>query len=146
VQEVRVTGLRELARELGRVDPRLRKQLGQEYRRLSELLAHKAGIRIRTGAKGRGGSFGVRRYRPSASTTSGRVIIAGANPRGAGDEFGSRAFKQFRPWRGNQWTNWPDGSIGYGLLPVIREQEETIKQGFLDAVEASLTKAYPERG
>ena len=141
---VEVKGLRELARELGRVSPRLRTELGREYRRIGSVLAGRAESRIATAAKGRGGSHGGQRYKPSVATTAAKITVGG-NVRALGDEFGAKRYRQFSGFRGNQWGDWPDGGIGYGLLPVIRDAETEIKDWFYDAVENALKGAYPDR-
>lgn len=40
-----------------------------------------------------------------------------------GLEFGSKRYRQFEPWRGNQWVRIGDGP-GYYLQPAIREKKD----------------------
>jgi hypothetical protein len=55
------------------------------------------------------------------------VIGSAREPWALGAEFGALRYRQFQPWRGNQWTNgtgdrWggADPDVGYFLHPAIR--------------------------
>lgn len=143
---IKVEGLRQLARELGKADPELRKALGKQYRKIGLWLVPKAQARMRAEAKGAGGSLGSLGIRASAATTSARITLLGSNPRVRGDEFGSKRYGQFRPWRGNKWpSTWVPEGVGYAVHPTIRENEALILEQFGDVLEDSLKEAYPER-
>lgn len=44
-----------------------------------------------------------------------------------GAEFGSKRYKQFPPWRGNQWSEtWVPEGVGYFLHPAIRDDAARI--------------------
>lgn len=143
---VRVEGLKVLARELGKADKNLRKELGKAYKRMGQWLVPKMQARMRRAGKGAGGSLGAQGIRPSAATTSARINLLGSNPRVRGDEFGSKKYGQFRPWTGNQWgQEFPAKGVGYAVHPTIRENEEGILERFENAIEEALKGAYPER-
>lgn len=60
-----------------------------------------------------------------------------------GAEFGSKRYKQFESWRGNQWGGW-SGGPGYFLNPSIREQAENAIQEYWDEVDEITRDAFPD--
>ena len=62
-------------------------------------------------------------------------------PYAAGVEFGSWAYKQFRPWRGNQWTVDPGTSTGYVVQDAIRDKLPELEPIWMDEIVAEINKA-----
>jgi septal ring factor EnvC (AmiA/AmiB activator) len=60
-----------------------------------------------------------------------------------GSEFGARRYKQFPPWRGNQWQSW-GGGPGYFLHPAIREVGTTILDDYWDSIRGLARRAFPD--
>jgi hypothetical protein len=60
-----------------------------------------------------------------------------------GSEFGSRRYKQFPPWRGNQWQSW-GGGPGYFLHPAIREVGADILDEYWDSIRGLAARAFPD--
>lgn len=60
-------------------------------------------------------------------------------PWAAGAEFGSRRFRQFRPWVGNQWTG--AGQFpGYMIGPAFRAHLDTLDRTIEEAVRDALMR------
>lgn len=130
---VRVVGMRELQAALRRVDTALPRQL--------RLAGNAAVAGIVTGAQARARSQGgvaaktAPSIRAASEQRAAAVKIGGARyPFALGAEFGAQRFRQFEPWRGNQWVMTP--GVGYFLHPEIVEH---VRSGALvDAFDAAL--------
>lgn len=59
-----------------------------------------------------------------------------------GAEFGARRYRQFPPWRGNQWMSW-GGGPGYFLHPAIREVGETVLDDYWNSIRTLRKRAFP---
>jgi hypothetical protein len=74
------------------------------------------------------------------------AILLGDNNRYAfarGAEWGARRYKQFPPWRGNQWMSW-GGGPGYFLHPAIRTVGSTVLEEYWQSIRALRAEAFPE--
>lgn len=74
------------------------------------------------------------------------AVLLGDNARYAfamGAEFGSRAYKQFPPWRGNQWRSW-GGGPGYFLHPAIREYGDEVIDDYWESIRGLAHHAFPD--
>jgi len=82
-----------------------------------------------------------------ASRSSSYVaVLLGDNNRYAfarGAEWGARRYKQFPPWRGNQWMSW-GGGPGYFLHPAIRSVGEHVLDKYWESIRALRARAFPE--
>lgn len=82
-----------------------------------------------------------------ASKSSSYVaVLLGNNGRYAfarGAEWGARKYKQFPPWRGNQWRSW-EGGPGYFLHPAIREVGQTVLEKYWESIRALRAEAFPD--
>lgn len=82
-----------------------------------------------------------------ASKSSSYVaVMLGNNGRYAfarGAEWGARKYKQFPPWRGNQWMSW-GGGPGYFLHPAIREVGETVLAHYWESIRTLRKEAFPD--
>lgn len=61
-----------------------------------------------------------------------------SRPYAFGAEFGSKRYKQFDAWRGNNRDNAFDGGPGYFLFPSIRDHKSEIEQKWKEATEEML--------
>ena len=74
------------------------------------------------------------------------AVLLGDNRRYAfarGAEWGARAYKQFPPWRGNQWMSW-GGGPGYFLHPAIREVGTRVVEEYWNSIRVLAERAFPE--
>lgn len=82
-----------------------------------------------------------------ASRSSKTVaVLLGDNGRYAfalGAEFGARQYRQFPPWRGNQWNSW-GGGPGYFLHPAIREVGEDVLDEYWESIRGLASTAFPD--
>jgi hypothetical protein len=143
---IAVPDLRDFVSDLRRVDARLPKVIQQANKEISVEVADAAQDRAR----------GVsRQYAKAAKGISGRAkqksasiaIRSARYPWIFGAEFGALAYRQFMPWRGNQWTQGygPDAGTGYAVYPTIRDKVPEIMDTYGDRMMDALAAAYPER-
>ena len=147
VTGVTIPGWREFVRDISKADKRMRRDLGRDLKQISGGLAEKSRRRMIREAKGRGGTLGALGIKASGATTKPGVVLDGrSNPRVLGDEFGSRAFSQFRPWRGNQWTMARNRGrpVGYAVHRVIWESHDHIVDQMQGAYVKHLKKLYSQ--
>jgi len=112
---VKVIGLRELVRDLGRMDREIPRQLRAEQRAIANDVAAEAKTRAASlGGVHRHVSPGI-----GAGATSSRAYVSlnvGRQPAILGAEFGGGArprTRQFPPWRGS------GGNAGYMVYPTL---------------------------
>lgn len=107
-----------------------------------------AKARTRAAALGSGRVRLARGRTISASGTQRRAAIrlnASRYPDAFGQEFGSKRYRQFLPWRGNQWNaDGPTSGPGYVVHPTIRAERETIRETYGDYVMDAFREAFPE--
>lgn len=60
-----------------------------------------------------------------------------------GAEWGAKQYKQFPPWRGNQWEGW-EGGPGYFLHPAVREVGTTVIEEYWASIRALRSRAFPD--
>jgi hypothetical protein len=137
--KVEVEGLKEMRRALEAAAPGLREQIKQANISVAEHVAESA----RSRASAMGGVAAKAAPSIRANRTNAYAAVSGGGARYPyfyGAEFGSLKYKQFKGWRGNQWTPWGDSGVGYFLHPTIRDQRQQI----IDTYNAALTKAVKE--
>lgn len=91
------------------------------------------------------------RIKPSVAgrviKAQGTATSAGVNlrysrfPYAAGVEYGSLAFSQFRPWRGNRFTVAPGSSTGYVVQDAIRDTLPEMEERWMFTVELAILSA-----
>jgi len=73
------------------------------------------------------------------------VMVEGGGPKAPyffGAEFGSLRYRQFQPWRGNQFT---EGSLpGYFLHPTLREDVPTLLEEYQRRLDELHREAFPD--
>ena len=127
--------LKALSRNAPKVLQRANKQVAEAVAP-SVRAAYARQYRQRTGRSAKG-------IRAVATQTKAGVRIGGARrPYMLGQEFGSRRFKQFRPYVVSRRGR---GGRGYFLYPTIRKMGREIVDIYWAAMDREFRKTYPER-
>lgn len=136
---IQISGFRELARELGRVSPDLKKELRQVNLSIAKAVAPKVQ------------SAYSRRYQQRTGKTRS-TIRALATQRGASVAFG----KARTPWIGGQEFGSNQGARkkqfprwnkdGYFLFPTVRDAADEHFDETVEAFDKFIKRAFPERG
>lgn len=82
----------------------------------------------------------------ASRSASAVALFLGDNGRYAfarGAEWGARQYKQFPPWRGNQWKSW-GGGPGYFLHPAIREVGQDVLDQYWESIRELRDRAFPD--
>lgn len=133
---VRITGLRELRRELRAVDPSWNKEL----RKVNLAVAQDVAQGTQAAFQRMGGS--APKVAPTvkalASQARGQVKVGGGNSIGGqvamGNLWGSRRFRQF-----------PSATAGgYALYPSLAKLRPDIEDRYLDMLDDLLRRAFPD--
>lgn len=139
---LRVEGLNDTARALRRVNRDLPRVLALIHREAATDVQRGAQARLagepvpkRTGVIGR-----------SASARQASVVLKYSRyPWAAGAEWGSIRYRQFRRWRGNQFTPALPGGPGYLIQPTIASKLSDIEREYADGVVEAFREALAER-
>lgn len=141
--ELKIEGLAELAKGLRDID----RSLGKAITRALTTFTKKTQTRAETIGAGLGGVHAhvVRRKgigRFASQTQAGLVLKAKDKnmPEAFGAEFGALAYKQFPPYRGNQWTDPTGSQIGYMIHPAIRQTLPTSVTEIADEIAAEIDR------
>lgn len=140
---VSIQGLTEFSRALSAVSKDFPKQLKEANYNLAKTLRDRARIRSqRTGLATT--AKAARSLRASRGSNYAAVTGGGSRyPFFYGAEFGSKRYKQFLSWRGNQWEGW-NGGPGYFLNPTIRMDGRALLEKYYKEVDALTARAFPE--
>jgi hypothetical protein len=152
---IEAPGLKELARDLRRIDPRISKEMSRAHKEVSTDVARKAAAKVTaiTDASGRGAA-GIR---PRATANKAPIALLGSNPfvraavMGANTHwvFGhptpqeSMRRRVWQPWVGNDWE--PESGL-YGVSPAIAEAIPSVLDTYADRMMDALAQAFPEGG
>jgi hypothetical protein len=68
------------------------------------------------------------------------VLRYSAHPYAAGVEFGAHRYKQFRSWRGNQFSVVPGASTGYVVQDAIRSTLPRVEETLLTIISAVIDR------
>jgi hypothetical protein len=79
--------------------------------------------------------------RTATQRAAGIVLRYSRHPYAAGVEFGSLAFRQFRPWRGNRFTVAPGSSTGYVIQDTIAENMDETEKMYADTLQDAIARA-----
>jgi len=138
---VEVEGLAQFRRDLKDIDRNLPKELGQEFRKISELIVTAASQKATLlGGVAAKAADAIKATSRSDSATV--RLKASDKPYVLGAEFGGQrrpTTQQFEPWRGS------DENAGYFLYPAIREREQEMLSMYAEAVGRVTALAFPER-
>lgn len=123
------------------MDSKLPREIGKANKDAADMVVTSATRR----AQGMGGvqaHAAKRGMRAKRSQRAAAITLDGVRePTILGAEFGAKKYRQFPPWRGNQWN--PDsGGVGYFLHPVIRDDREQIIGKYADVIDALLERTF----
>jgi len=137
-------GLRDLVRDLGRIDPALKKEIQKMNKAVAKTVADKAVTKyeqVFTWRTGRGSAS----IRALASQTRAQIAFGSARaPYLVGQEFGSIQYPQFGPRSGGGPTktrlgkDW--GSAGRFVFPTIREEATGLPDLYADSLDSIMAK------
>lgn len=138
-----IEGLDEFRASLRAAGKEYGRAMGQANKRAAEFVAAEA----RTRAISRGGSAakGAQSIKASAAQKAAMVAIGGPRYQWMlGAEFGAKKYKQFPPWRGNQWQPDANNGVGYFLHPAIRDTRERFEEMYLEELDTVAKSAFPK--
>ncbi len=133
---IKVTGLKELRRELKQVDADFPKQLRKANKAVADLVAE--GTRSAFSRMGGSAPKVAPTVKALAQQVRAQVKVGGGSGVGAevamGNLWGSKRFRQFPP------------SVpgGYGLYPTLAEKADEIVETYADAVDDLMKRAFPD--
>ncbi|MBB5804655.1 type III secretion system FlhB-like substrate exporter [Saccharothrix ecbatanensis] len=126
-------GFRRLRKDLKQMDDKAPKQLAKVNKSIAQHVVELAKAK----ASSLGGVANKAAPALSASGSGSSVAVflkKTTRPYAFGAEFGSKKYKQFKPWRGNNSSDAFEGGPGYFLFPTIRANKSEIEQKWLEAV------------
>jgi hypothetical protein len=139
---VQVVHLSQLRAALKKAGPGLVEQVKQTNYDIAKDVVTSA--RAMAGGQGGVAPKAAASLRARKTSASAQVSLGGASaPYAYGAEFGSFRHRQFKSWRGNQWTAWGSSGVGYFLHPTIRDQREDIIKKYGDATAKIMHDAFP---
>lgn len=135
--DVKIEGLRELAKALKEIGP----DFPREMRKVNKDVAGGVAEHAQHNALGLGGvaAHAAPSLTSNGGVNSAAVALGGmAHPEAGGAEFGGGrrpTTQQFKPWRGS------GSSAGYFLYPAIREDADEIYDDYLEALDNLVKRA-----
>lgn len=135
---VRVEGLTELRLGLKAIGDGWPAKLGQLNKRVAQIVVDDARSKADTPQQRKAAES----LKATAATTGATVTLGSGSPFALGAEFGALRYRQFPPWRGNQW-NPAAGGVGYFLHPAIRDHLAEIEKTYLEAIDQLSKAAFP---
>lgn len=136
-----IEGLRDFQRTLGEMESGLPTSL-RSYNKLAAEEIVEAGKARATTPQANKAAESLRASRASTYV----AVLLGDNRRYAfarGAEWGARKYRQFPPWRGNQFMSW-GGGPGYFLHPAIREVGTRVVEEYWNSIRELWARAFPE--
>lgn len=134
--KIKVTGIRELARELRRIDAAFTKELRAASLDVAREVAE--GTKTRLSALGGSGPMAASTVKALATQRRAQVKGGGGNTRAgrvfAGNNFGSVRYEQFPPRRE------PD----HGIYASLRDMRDGLTDRYADAVDRIVSRAFPD--
>ena len=132
---VQIKGLREFRNAVRKVDASMPKDMGRALKEISTDIVEKARERAQ-GLPGKASESFAGGLKAKSDQTAAKVTLdATRYPTLLGDEFGSKRYRQFQPWLGNQYQSPFESGPGYALHPTIRDESDNIDHkvtGLLD--------------
>lgn len=143
-QPTEIIGLAELQRAMRALDDKLPRELSKANKEAAQFVVDKAQAAARrqggVAAKSAPALKAAGQQRNSAVRLDGRRY-----PWALGAEFGSKQFKQFKSWRGNQWSPDRENGVGYFLQPTIRATRAPFEVLYLKLLDDLIDK-LPDGG
>lgn len=140
--QMTVLGLRDFQRALGHMAGDLPTSLREYNIRAAEEIVEAGKARATTPQAHKAAEGSLRASKASSYV----AVMLGDNRRYAfarGSEWGARRYRQFPPWRGNQWMSW-GGGPGYFLHPAIREVGTRVIEEYWESIRHLWGRAFPE--
>jgi hypothetical protein len=141
----RIVGLSEFRASLKAVDASLPKEIGRLNKKVGDLIVDQS--QSTAAGVGRQAAKAAESLKSSAASTQAFVTIGGNSIAFAlGAVFGARKWRQFKPWRGNQWAegDFPAAGVGYFFVSDVREHRDEIEQMYLDGIAEISRLAFPD--
>lgn len=142
---IQVEGLKELRRDLKKIDKALPKRLTRANKAFANQLVPSVRAeyqRQHTGHGKRPGR-GAKSIRATATQSRARILIGRESvPYMGGQEFGSDHYPQFRPWSGKGPGG--KGSKGKFLYPTVRAELPGLVDTYQDILDAEMRGAFPK--
>lgn len=140
-KEVEIHGLADFQRELRKVSETAGQDLRKTHLEAAELVVDKARSKARTvGAQQAAASVSLK---AAAEQRYAKIRLGSKKGFELGAEFGSKAYGQFPPWRGNQWTSEGGVGVGYFLHPAIRESGDEMLRVYDRELARLTARAFP---
>ena len=140
---VRVTGLKELNRELKRVDADFPKAMRKASMEAATLVVVAAQARAAAGRPVQRKAARAIKARAGAARAAVAVTPTAAIPFARGAFFGAKRFPQFPPWVGNTWQPGSPTSGPYAINPAIDDKRDEIIDLHAKAIFEITAKAFP---
>lgn len=133
-QKIQVEGLYEFLAQVKTTAP----QVVGEVSATNKLAADMVKDAARSKAAGLGGvaNKAAASLATAKATRQASVRLGRGMPFAFGAEFGAKKYRQFQPWRGNQWVtgDGPAAGVGYFLYPAIREQRAEVERIYMGSM------------
>lgn len=143
---VEVRGLRELSRDLKRIDKELPKEMRQASMGVARLVADEARANAGAGTKIQRKAASAIKARAGAARAAIAVTPTPSVPFALGAFYGAVKFKQFEPWVGTSWRAGRPDEGPYAINPAIASLEGEIVRVYGEAVNDLTQRAFPSRG
>jgi hypothetical protein len=139
-ETIRIDGLTDFRRALGKIDRALGKRIGQINKATGEKVASKARAAYSNFYTTRRGRV-PKSIKSSAAQREVKISLGRESvPYALGQEFGSNKHRQFFPWTGPSSKG---GSAGRFFYPAIREETPGLVDDYLKALDEVAREAYP---
>jgi hypothetical protein len=130
-QKIQVEGLYEFLRSVKETAPQVVGEVATTNKMAADIVKDAA----KSKASGLGGvaNKAAGSLATSKATRQATVRLGRGMPFAFGAEFGALRYRQFEPWRGNQWVagSGPADGVGYFLNPAVREQRAKVEAVYM---------------
>lgn len=138
---IRVEGLAQFLKELKALGAGWPKELGQANKAAADVVV--AGARTKAAQRGGPAAHAAPSLASAARAREAVVTFGGrGHPEAMGAEFGSKRYRQFPSFLGNQWEGW--GGPGYVVGPAAREKGEAVETVYMAAITRIAARAFPD--
>lgn len=141
---IQVTGLKELVRELKKIDGQLPKEVRRANFAVAKLVANEAQQRAGAGTPIQRKAASAIRASAGAGKASVSVRPSARIPFANGAFFGAKRWRQFEPWVGTGWAVGRPGEGPYAINPAIASLKDRIVDVYAEAIADVTTQAFPE--
>jgi len=139
---IQVTGLRELARDLKKIDADLPKAMRKAGLVGAKIVADEAQRRAMAGTPVQRKAARAIKPRAGAARAAVAVTKGGVYPFAFGAFFGSDKYRQFDPWVGRSWQAGGPGGP-YALNPAVAAKRDEVVKVYAESVGDLLKQTFP---